>query len=407
VLTVNEAQQMILDVAERLRPESAPLVEAVQRVLASDIESDIDSPPHDKALMDGFALVSSSLAASGGQLRVIETVTAGEVPTRSVGSGEATRIMTGAVIPTGADAVVMFEETESTETDVIIRAVPVVAEQNILRRGTVMRRGETVLRQGRLLSPTDIGLLGEVGCDPVPVAARPCLGVLATGNELVDAAKRPGEGAIRNSNGPMLAALGAHRGADVVSLGIGRDEPADLRQRISAGLDCDVLVLSGGVSAGDLDLVPQMLTELGVEPIFHGVQLKPGKPLWFGKRPASDDTKATLVFGLPGNPVSGLVCFHLFVAPALRKMAGEADTRPTTFVGHLAHEWSHRGGRPTYFPATARPDSQGVSVSLCPWKGSADQKSLVEANALVLLPKEPKEFAVNAIVEFQWLRPMC
>ncbi len=406
MLTVGKAQERILALAGQLDNESVSLADAIGRVLAADVASDVDSPPSDKSLMDGFALSSKSFAGPAAPLRVIETITAGELPRCDVGAGEATRIMTGAPLPRGADAVVMFEQTESTADVVKILAEKVNSEQNILRRGTVMQSGEVVLQAGRTLGPIDIGLLGEVGHDPVRVTRRAKVAVLATGNELVDAAGVPAAGCIRNSNGPMVASQAADQGAIVRDLGIGRDDEAHLRELIGRGLESDILVLSGGVSAGDLDLVPNTLAALGVEKAFHGVEVKPGKPLWVGTYQKQSEAKRTLVFGLPGNPVSSLVCFHLFVIPALRKMTGQRSSLAGRFVGRLQHDWTHPGGRETYFPGHVQSSDGGLVVQLCPWKGSADQRSLVDANALVVFPKERTLYEANSTVEFEWLRAM-
>lgn len=405
MLKVGEAQDKILSLVPPLPAENVALSEAIDRVLADNVHSDIDSPPYDKALMDGFALQASSFSGTGTKLDVVETITAGDIPVQSIGAGQAARIMTGAVLPNGADTVVMFEETESTDKEVELRASEVGPEQNLLRRGTVMRQGELVLSQGRRLGPMDIGLLGEVGQDPVRVNRRPNVSVLATGNELVPASETPPSGAIRNSNGPMIVSYAKNCGASVNDLGIGRDDPNELRRLISEGLQSDVLVLSGGVSAGDLDLVPSMLAELDVEQVFHGINLKPGKPLWVGRRVGRDaGDQTTIVLGLPGNPVSSLVCFYLFAVPILRRMSGQDEVHGARFTGTLQHTWTHRGGRPTYFPGIATPAADGIHVSLCPWKGSADQRSLGDANALVVFPEERTEYQLGSAVSFEWLR---
>lgn len=404
MLAVDEAQDKILSLSELLPTETVELADAVDRVLATDAASDIDSPPYDKALMDGFAIDSRSFEGSGTRLQVTQTVTAGEIPRHALATGQAVRIMTGAMLPKGADAVVMFEQTRVEGDEVVLETGEVRAEQNLLRRATVMRDGEIVLRRGRRLGPMDVGLLGEIGYDPVEVFRRAELAVLATGNELVPTGEKPPAGSIRNSNGPMLASYARACGATPLALGIARDEPADLSQRIERGLAADVLVLSGGVSAGDLDLIPQILREQQVEQVFHGVHLKPGKPLWAGIRRANDGGRPTVVLGLPGNPVSSLVCFHLFAAPLLRKMSGEATVKPDRFVGVLQHDWTHRGGRPTYYPALARAGEQSIEVNLCPWKGSADQRSLGDANALVVLPPHAHGFQRGEAVSFEWLR---
>jgi len=331
------------------------------------------------------------------ELAVLEEIVAGDVPSRPVKSGAATRIMTGAPIPYGADAVVRVEETELVQQPdspqrVRINSRKITPGQNILRQGAVMRRGDVVLAAGHAIRPCDIGLLAEVGCDPVSVCPRPTVAVLSTGNELVPAGQTPGPGQIRNSNGPMLTALATSAGAVPRNLGIGRDEPEELRRLISQGLECDVLLLSGGVSAGVLDLAPAALLESGVEQVFHKVKLKPGKPLWFGVKPASDPSQTKLVFGLPGNPVSSFVCFELFVRPALGRLAGCDDLSTPPISARLAVDHLHKGNRPTYFPAVLREEDGRLVVAPVSWKGSADLRSLADANALVHFPAGDRQF---------------
>ncbi|MEE2685136.1 MAG: gephyrin-like molybdotransferase Glp, partial [Planctomycetota bacterium] len=352
MISVEEALELILEKVPTRPTELVPLEALTGRVLAEEITSDLDSPPHDKSMVDGYAVQRNDLAKLPVTLGVQEEVTAGEVPRSSLQPGHATRIMTGAPVPCGADAVVMVEQT-STSTDtaglewVTIAEVQLPDSGNIMPQGTSLRAGEVVLKPGRTIRPLEIGLLAEVGRHQVQVSEIPSVAVLSTGNELVNVDQSPQPGQIRNSNGPMLGSLASRAGAHVVSLGIGRDRMDDLRQAISRGLQEDVLVLSGGVSAGVVDLVPQVLQELGVEQVFHQVALKPGKPLWFGVAA----TGQTLVFGLPGNPVSSMVCFELFVRPALQALSG-GDPQGLEQTEATLHEAFHkRASRPTFFPS--------------------------------------------------------
>jgi molybdopterin molybdotransferase len=224
--------------------------------------------------------------------------------------------------------------------------------------------------------------------------------VLATGNELVPADRRPAAGQIRNSNGPMLCALVAGAGGIAVDLGIGRDDAEPLSELVARGLGEDVLVLSGGVSAGVLDLVPRVLSELGVEEVFHKVRLKPGKPLWFGVTRRGD--RRTLVFGLPGNPVSSLVCFELFVRPALGRLAGRADNALPTVEARLTQPYAQRGDRPTYFPVRLRREAAQATVELLNWHGSADLQTLAQANGLAVFPADQQHFDAG-----DWVTVVC
>jgi molybdopterin molybdotransferase len=392
MLSVDQALTQVLAHAQSLAARPTPLSAALGLVLAEDVASDIDSPPHDKSVVDGYAVVADSLGAAGAELAILEEVTAGAVPTREVVPGTATRIMTGAPLPAGADAVVMVEYTRLASGDegrVRIDQFPLRTGQNIMRQATSLARGQIVLRAGKQLRAIEIGLLAEVGRSIVFTHPRPQVAIVATGNELVSVAERPAAGQIRNSNGPMLAALAEQAGGEAIETGIARDDAASLRQHINRGLECDILVLSGGVSAGVLDLVPQILAESGVEQIFHKVSLKPGKPLWFGKRTVGG--KQTLVFGLPGNPVSSLVCFELFVRPALAKLAGRSDFALPSRTAELTAEYRSRGQRTTLWPATIT----GDHAAPLDWKGSGDLRTLCDANCLILFPPSEQVFQIG------------
>ena len=404
MLTVPEALQRVLEQARRKPAANVPLADSLGLVLAENIASDIDSPQYDKSMVDGYAVRSVDFINGQAELALLEEIMAGAVPTKTVTQGTCTRIMTGAPIPPGADAMVMQEQTELTVGNperVRIRAAMLRTGQNILRQGVAMRRGDVVLQAGRLIRPAEIGLLAEVGKAIVSVIPAVSVAVLATGNELVSAAERPVAGQIRNSNGPMLLAAARRAGTTAVDLGVARDEKQPLRQKLAEGLKNDALVVAGGVSTGVLDLVPGTLAELGVREVFHRVRIKPGKPLWFGVA-GQDNVRRTLVFGLPGNPVSTFVCFELFVKPALAKLAGQdpaAQHRPIS--ARLASDFTHRGDRPTYQPAVlqATEPSNPPSVAPLRWAGSADLRGLVDANALIAFPAGDRSYSAGETVE--------
>lgn len=404
MLTVAEALAIVVDAVKPLTPRATALADALGCVAAEEATSDVDSPPHDKSIVDGYALRFDDLQTGKAELHVIEEVTAGRVPTRTVDPGTAVRIMTGAPLPAGADAVVMVEKTSQPTADrVAIDDPRTTRNQNIVRRGTSMRRGDVVLRPGTLLNPIHIGLLAEVGRAHIQVTPRPTVAVLATGDELVEPHETPAAGQIRNSNESMLAALATRCGGIPRPLGIARDDRDSLRQKIAAGLQSDVLILSGGVSAGVLDLVPSVLTELGVGEVFHKVSVKPGKPLWFGLFTSSDGATRP-VFGLPGNPVSSLVCFELFVRPALNvlrgvpSMMGQA-TRPVT----LGAEFHHRGDRPTYWPARAEQRDDGEIGVPLKWSGSGDLRALADADGLLCFPPGDRRYEPGEPIPFRTL----
>lgn len=383
MLSVAEALAIVLQHARPLSPETCPLTPAaLGLVLAEDVASDLDMPPHDKAMMDGCAVRSADLPDGRGVLQVVEEITAGQTPRLPLGEGQASRIMTGAPLPDGADAVVMVERTQTLEGGrVAVEDRPPQTGQNILYRGREMRRGERVLAAGALLRPQEFGLLATVGRTEVRVVPAPRVAILSTGDEVVEAPQKPGPGQIRNGNGPMLVALTARAGGVPNYLGIARDRVEDLRPHVAEGLRANVLVLSGGVSAGKLDLVPGVLQEAGITAHFHKVEMKPGKPVLFGTTP-----EGTLVFGLPGNPVSALVCFELFVRPAIRRLRGHEDPGPRLVPARLVEDFAYRTDRPTYHPAVLEATPEGWQVDAVPWFGSPDLRGLADANAFVLFP---------------------
>lgn len=377
MLEVAEALTVVLQQAKPRTPEVATLSSALSRVLAEDVIADRDSPPFDKSLRDGYAVRSADTT----ELRIIEEIPAGTIPKKPVGVGECARLFTGAPIPDGADAVVMQEDTVPLDGDRVRITDRVKPGQWIFRRGTEMQAGDVVLPAGIVLSAAAIGVLAGVGAIRPRVFPGPRVCVLATGDELVGADQQPGPGQIRNSNGPMLAAQATGLGAMVSDLGIGRDSAEELRAKIAQGLDAsDVLILAGGVSVGKFDLVPETLQELGVARHFHQVRMKPGKPLYFGTR------GGTIVFGLPGNPVSAFVCFELFVRPALQAIAGHADPGPRIVSLPLAESIAETNDRPTYRPARLELGDAGWRVRALPWAGAPDLRGLQPADALLVLP---------------------
>jgi molybdopterin molybdotransferase len=336
-------------------------------------------PPHDKALMDGYAVRS----ADRGPLTVVEEITAGRTPTRPLETGQAARIMTGAPIPPGSDAVVPWERTKLLDDGrVQLEVQPVKPGANVMPLGREMRRGEVVVPRGGVLRPQEFGVLATVGRTSVLAHPAAEVAVLSTGDEVVNASQTPGPGQIRNGNGSMLLAQVVRAGGVPKLLGIARDNLDSLRPLVREGLRSPVLLLSGGVSAGKLDLVPGVLKDEGVVAHFHKVEMKPGKPVLFG----TAEPGPRLVFGLPGNPVSALVCFELFVRPALRRLHGHQDAAPRTCEASLAEDFAYRTDRPTYHPARLELTPEGWRVRPVPWFGSPDLRGLVGANAFVVFP---------------------
>ncbi len=388
MLTVIEALAAIEKYSLPLPAESILLGEALGRVLAEDALADCDSPPHDKAMMDGFAV---RVADGVNQRRIVETIFAGTVPTVAVGMDEASRIMTGAPLPVGADAVVPIEVvTLRDELFVTPHSAPVVGK-HMQRRGDNFRRGDAIVRAGQPLRSAEIAALAEIGVAEPRCFPEPRVAVLATGDELVSPNQVPAAGQIRNSNGPMLCAAVREAGAAPIDLGVGRDEPAHLREKLLEGLTADVLLVSGGVSAGDKDLAPGLLVELGVEQIFHKIAMRPGKPLWFGRGPANPNGRRPLVFGLPGNPASSFVCFQLFVRPLLSGLSGGGFQGLVPQRVELAMAYDFRGERETYVPAKL--SITGATPTR--WRSSGDLSGLVGAEVLLTFPPGDHQYAAG------------
>jgi molybdopterin molybdotransferase len=404
MLSVEEALELVREQVRSLIPTSCSLIHSLGCLLAEEIASDADQPPFDKALVDGYAVRVADLAAGPRRLKVGETILAGRTPSQALGPLEAAVIMTGAPLPEGADAVLMHEHTRALDGEILIDQVDVRPGQNRLTCGQIYRSGDIVLRRGTRLTPAHLGLLASVGRPRVVVVPKPRVAIAPTGDELVEPDQSPRPGQIRNSNGVMLEALVAQHGATVQRLPIAPDEVGELERILKQGLELDVLLITGGVSAGQRDLVPAALARLGVVQIFHKIRLKPGKPLWFGIGPGRDNRPGALVFGLPGNPISGLVGFLLFVGPALRLLAGWSDPIEQPVEVKLGATFAHRGDRPTYHPARwkARPDvptNMGVIEPL-KWAGSADLLGVAQADGFAVFPAGDRDFQIGEIVRF-------
>jgi molybdopterin molybdotransferase len=328
MIGVRAALECILSDLPRMGAEYVPLPEAHGRVVADTVVATRDVPPFRNAAMDGFAVRAADVAGAHAdrpvRLRILETVGAGALPRETVAPGCATRIMTGSPMPEGADAVVRVEDTREASGSVDVMG-SVAAAAHVRFPGEDLRRGEAVLAAGHLLRPADIGLLASLGHAVIRVYRRPQVAILATGDELVELGQPLAPGQIANSNAYTLAAAVAEAGGVPRLLGIVRDTPEATRSAFADALTSDVVVSTGGVSMGAFDLVRQTLAELGVTERFWKVAQKPGKPVTFGRYGVAP------VFGLPGNPVSALVCFALYVRPTLRSLCGLAAVHlPTT-----------------------------------------------------------------------------
>lgn len=396
-LSVSEALCSVLEAAPVLPEATVSFAESRGRILRETIRADRDAPPFDKSLMDGFAVNAGDLRSAPVTLTVLGEIPAGTDPAalRRVEPGTCFRIMTGAPIPPGADAVLIVEESGPVPGDPArVQARSAVRPgDNLARRGAEVRGGETLLEEGDLIGPAEIAVLAACGRTRLRVGGRPRVAILATGDELVPPASAPPPGGIRNSNGPLLNALALEAGAEARDLGIAPDDPAALRAAITRGLEDDVLILSGGVSMGEHDLVAAALRELGVSIRFEKVAIKPGRPFTFGTR------GGTLVFGCPGNPVSAHVIFQVFARPALRRMQGFPRPLRQPVRGVLLGPLRQRPGRAGYHQARARFAEGRLVVEILPTSGSADFVSCARANALAVVPAETEALHAGDAVE--------
>ena len=393
MVSVEQALEIVLRETPALPQEEVSLEDALGRVLALDLAADRDLPAFDRSAMDGYALRAEDTRDAPTALEVVGEVRAGEWPALSVGRGHAVRIMTGAPLPEGATAVQQVEKTRPLDEFRVTILAAVAEGQNVAPRGSEVRAGQLVLERGRVVDPAAIGVLATAGQARVSVARRPRVALLVTGDEIVGVADTPGPAQIRNSNGPAVAAQARLAGASVEWLGIAPDRQDAIAAALRKGLAADVLVVSGGVSAGDYDLVEPALLELGVTLLFTKVQVKPGAPLVFGR------AGETLVFGLPGNPVSAQVTFELFVRPALLKLQGASVlARPRVRV-ELAAGVRNRSGRKSHLPARVRFEEGRLVARPLRSSGSGDLVAHARANALVVLEAEREEAAPGETAE--------
>ena len=385
MLNVEEVQERILAGIKTQGPETISTLDAVGRALAEDIHADMSVPPWDNSAMDGFAVraedIANADATSPIVLRVVADLPAGTAPDRAVGEGEAIRIMTGAPIPPGADAVVRFEDTRSDGNRVEI-FVEAPLGKNVRRAGEDVREGDTVLREGTSLRPQEVGMLALAGRETVSVIRRPVVALLATGDEVVGPGEPVPPGKIRNINSYTNAAQVRKYGGVPMMLGTVPDDADSIRQTIRGAIaaGADILVTSGGVSVGDYDFVKQILAEEG-EIEFWWINMKPGKPMAYGR------ICGIPFFGLPGNPVSAMISFELFVRPALAKMLGRGPRPPRSIRARLIDGVSRKDNRRHYLRVRLTPTEHGWDATLTGNQGSGILRSLVEADGLAVIPE--------------------
>jgi molybdopterin molybdotransferase len=390
LISLEEALARIFEQVRPLGAEPVPLAAAANRVTADDARSLVDLPPFASSAMDGFAVRSSD---TPGRLPVVAQIAAGVPAPRALEPGEAMGIATGGVVPDGADAVIPIEHVVESDNGVEIEH-PVGQGDNVRPRGSDASAGDVVVSQGSRLGPAQIGALAASGLVEVSATRRPRVVVLATGTELRRPGERLGPGEVYEANGVLLATAFASAGADVETLPTVADDAAAHRRALASGLEADVLVTSGGVSVGPHDLVRGLLAELGVEEIFWGLAVKPGKPLAFGVR------GSTLVFGLPGNPVSSLVGAEVFVRPALLALQGATVPGPVYSAGSLASAIRRNKQRDEFVRARSVPSANGVVLEPITGQESHMIARAATADALVHAPRGDGELAAGDTVRY-------
>lgn len=414
MISVEEALAKVLSYVAVLEAEEVPILGSPGQVLAEDISSEINIPPRDNAAMDGYALQAEDTVGASPRspklLCVIDTVIAGSISRQEVKPGTAIRIMTGAPIPKGADSVVKFEDTDEVQ-----RQRPSTGEVgifgevkpgwNVRRAGEDVTRGSLILKQGTTIRPAEVGVLASLGRSKVTVIRRPVVAILATGNELVAIGHPLPPGKIYNSNTYSVAALVRRYGGLPRILGIARDNEKSLITKLRQGLDADMLITSGGVSAGDYDMVKDVLAKEG-EITFWSVRMKPGKPLAFGTIKGVDrkgNPRNIPHLGLPGNPVSAMVTFELFARPALLKMMGKKNLTKPTVEAVLEEPVTNTDGRRVYLRAIVEKRGDRYFARLTGPQGSGILTSMSLANGLVIIPEDKKETKVGEVVPVMML----
>lgn len=396
-LTVTAAQRCVMESVKLLGSETVRLDRSLGRVLAEDILANRDQPPYDVSAMDGFAIRSADVVNVPAVLELVEDIKAGGLPNRAVQAGQCARIMTGAPMPQGADAVIRVEDTHAV-SDLQVRIdCSVKAGNDIRPRGESMRFGEVVLHRGTEITPGVIGMLAMVKRADVPVYRQPRVAILSTGDELeglnepFDASKIP------DANSHALMAQVQALGIEPVQMGIARDDPDELRRYLQQGLQFDVLLVSGGTSVGVHDYVRPTLEALGVQMKFWRVAMKPGHPAAFGI------AASTYVFGLPGNPVSSMVCFEQFVLPALRGMMGNSRPHRRTVEATVAREVKHRPGRTEFVRVMLHRQGGGYVAVPTGAQGSGMLSSMARADGLLVVPFGSEDVAASSKVTVQLL----
>lgn len=400
ILTFEDARHLVEQHAAGVHPgdaETVRLLSGPGRVLAEPLIADREFPPFRRAMRDGYAVRAADLAQLPATLELIGQIRAGASPDEipaTVASGQAVGIMTGAPTPHGADAVVMIEYTSRNGNHVTIQR-GVQSGDNIVPAGAEARKGDRLLDGGTLIDHGALAVAASVGATELRVFRRPVVSVLATGDELVDISQQPGPTQIRNSNTYSLAAQVIAAGGTPLLLGIARDELDDLRRLTARGLESDLLLLSGGVSMGQYDLVEEVLAEFGAEFLFTGALIQPGRPVVFGR------AQGKYFFGLPGNPVSTMVTFELFVRPLLDALCGLKPRKLRFLHARLKTEIKTKTGLKRFLPGVLSGEFENTEVELARWQGSGDLGSSARANCYLVIPPDRDRIAAG-----EWIAVM-
>jgi molybdopterin molybdotransferase len=416
LFSYEQAAAMVSGRAAQLRnlprpTERVALAASAGRVLAQPIRADRDQPPFARSTRDGFACWAAD-ASTHEFLPLAGATRAGDVPAGPLPPGAAWEIMTGAPVPAGADAVMMIEHAELAGGRVRLLPPRKIAQgENLVAQGAQARQGEELVRAGIAMTFAQIAVAAECGCSALEVYVRPRVAILTTGDELVPVESSPAPGQIRNSNAPMLRALVAAAGGEPWVLPTAADNAESLDKSLADAAQADLLLISGGVSAGKFDLVEPALARAGAHFHFTGVQIQPGKPAVFGELPrkpdagfrAHDGPHPLFFFGLPGNPVSSAVTFLLFAAPILAALVGSLNTGPRFALAQLAAGTDRHGkpGLTRFLPASCTfggPEDELPSVALVPWQGSGDLAALARSNCFLVIPEDAHSLEPGAIV---------
>jgi molybdopterin molybdotransferase len=400
MLSLADARAKVIETVRRARrpivSESIALGDAFGRVLARPIAADRDYPPFDRSTRDGFAVRASDVSQPGAALEIAGESRAGTAFTGVIGPGQCVEIMTGAAVPPGMDAVIMIEHAQTENRGVRFHR-GAERGQNIVPRGTESHAGAELLAAGMRVGAAEMAVAGQVGCTRLEVARRPRLAILSTGDEVVGVEAAPGPLEVRNSNGVSIEALARLASAEPVPLGNARDDASELRRAIVRGLESDVLVLSGGISAGKYDLVEPVLRELGADFFFDSVAIRPGRPVVFGV------CRGKFVFGLPGNPASTMVTFELFVRPAIELLQGAEAQELPIVAAKLAGPVRQKAPLTFFLPARLESRAGEPVVRELPWPSSGDISALAHATGFLVVRPERLEMAAGEWAEY-WPR---